>query len=660
MKKILFLFMLVIISASAIAVSDYDVYQSRHLELKLDISTEMEIERDTGSALNYVTAKLLFYPQDDRQQIIQSLVTNPKSEEDGDILVFTWNDPTEDSIEFGIEADIKTENTVATVRDRVDYPVDEAIPSEYDIYTESTDLIDSDNKAIIDMASSLAEGKDDMYEIVFAVGDWINENIEYSLDTMTESITQKPSWTLRNRYGVCDETTALFIAMVRSLGIPARFVSGMAYTNYNDLNDWGPHAWAEVYFPYTGWVPFDITYGEFGFIDASHIALKKSADAQSTSTQYEWKGRNVEISTNKLDIDVQMMDKSGKYLQPVLFTVDIAKEEVGFGSYNLVEVGIENIAHYYTITELSMARTTRIDTVSKEKQRVLLKPKEEKKLYWMVKLDDDLNKGYTYTFPVMIYTPTNVSRSVTFSATERGPVYSLDDMAAIEEAGVEKKESTSNANLYFVCTSDKGSYYLDETASISCIVKNQGNMILDDLKLCVQNKCKSIDLPLAQTKTQEFSMTFQKAGEKDITASIKNGQVSLVENVEFEVYNRPTIEIKDIEAPEEVKYKDQFRVAFTLHKNDAMPKDVKIEMRNNNLRKTWEISQLELDREFLVNMQGKDLDAGDNRIKIKVDYSDDHGEEYSTEKEIKIVLKDVNLWQRFLIWLRNVNQKLVG
>ena len=58
--------------------------------------------------------------------------------------------------------------------------------------------------------------------------------------------------------GVCQDFTHLMIALSRSLGIPARYVSGLVHpdaTRYRGFTQ--THAWAELFFPSAGWVGFD-------------------------------------------------------------------------------------------------------------------------------------------------------------------------------------------------------------------------------------------------------------------------------------------------------------------------------------------------------------------------------------------------------------------
>ena len=99
----------------------------------------------------------------------------------------------------------------------------------------------------------------------------------------------------------------MLIALNRALGIPARFISGVSYTNSDLFTEkWGPHGWAEVYFPGYGWIPFDVTYGEYGFVDPTHIRLKESLDATEASTSYQWLSTNVDLKTAPLDFEVNV------------------------------------------------------------------------------------------------------------------------------------------------------------------------------------------------------------------------------------------------------------------------------------------------------------------------------------------------------------------
>lgn len=78
---------------------------------------------------------------------------------------------------------------------------------------------------------------------------------------------------LRTRVGDCNEHTALFVALARALGIPARIAVGLVHLH----GAFYYHAWAEVYLEENGrglWLPVDPTLNEFP-ANATHIRLSR-------------------------------------------------------------------------------------------------------------------------------------------------------------------------------------------------------------------------------------------------------------------------------------------------------------------------------------------------------------------------------------------------
>jgi transglutaminase-like putative cysteine protease len=79
---------------------------------------------------------------------------------------------------------------------------------------------------------------------------------------------------LRTRVGDCNEHTALFVAMARSIGLPSRIAAGLAYAR----GAFYYHAWPEVYLDEGGgrglWLPVDPTFNQFP-ADATHVRLAR-------------------------------------------------------------------------------------------------------------------------------------------------------------------------------------------------------------------------------------------------------------------------------------------------------------------------------------------------------------------------------------------------
>lgn len=152
------------------------------------------------------------------------------------------------------------------------------IPSELTVYTEPVDgLYESDDPGIQSLAQSLTENTDNPYYKAMQIFDWLLENMTYVRQTSEHGAL----YGFTNKSGDCTEYANLFVAMARSVGIPAKGIAGNAYLNlYNisagptDINETG-HAWAIFYVPNYGWLPADgvwpLVVGSFGEIDYAHV-----------------------------------------------------------------------------------------------------------------------------------------------------------------------------------------------------------------------------------------------------------------------------------------------------------------------------------------------------------------------------------------------------
>ena len=68
-----------------------------------------------------------------------------------------------------------------------------------------------------------------------------------------------PQYVVDERHGDCGQVALLYISLMRSLGVPARWESGwMLHPEELNLHDW-----AEVYFEGVGWVPIDVSFGRY-------------------------------------------------------------------------------------------------------------------------------------------------------------------------------------------------------------------------------------------------------------------------------------------------------------------------------------------------------------------------------------------------------------
>jgi transglutaminase-like putative cysteine protease len=89
-------------------------------------------------------------------------------------------------------------------------------------------------------------------------------NHEFTFDPKATTVATPLAEVFASRRGVCQDFARLEIACLRSLGIPARYVSGYLETDPPPgarrlLGADASHAWLAVYCPGIGWIPVDPT-----------------------------------------------------------------------------------------------------------------------------------------------------------------------------------------------------------------------------------------------------------------------------------------------------------------------------------------------------------------------------------------------------------------
>jgi transglutaminase-like putative cysteine protease len=86
--------------------------------------------------------------------------------------------------------------------------------------------------------------------------------------------------TLRTWQGACRDYATLFLAAVRSVGMPARFCSGYQATSETPDGRRYLHAWPEVFVPGAGWLGWDPTHGIP--VEGGHVALCSAPEQAGT------------------------------------------------------------------------------------------------------------------------------------------------------------------------------------------------------------------------------------------------------------------------------------------------------------------------------------------------------------------------------------------
>lgn len=122
----------------------------------------------------------------------------------------------------------------------------------------------------------IRDERDDVFEAAEAVMHHIFANWAYAPNTTT--VTTHMNEVLEAKRGVCQDFAHLMIGICRSLGIPARYVSGYLYNGPDShlRGTQASHAWVEVHVPGKGWFGLDPTNDTLA--DERHIKIATGRD----------------------------------------------------------------------------------------------------------------------------------------------------------------------------------------------------------------------------------------------------------------------------------------------------------------------------------------------------------------------------------------------
>lgn len=654
------LFVIVLLALAPFAHAEQeaeDLFASEALGITVAVSSDLTLQPKGPGAMNldYVQADLFFYPKEDTAQHVISLVTVPEAERRGDALRFTWENPAAAVLRYRAAGEVEVRNQFARVTRKIPFPL-ASVPAEARQYLEPTEHIDSAYPGIVTLANKLAQGKDDAFVVVSELAIWTKNNINYNLSTLTADVSQKASWVLQNREGVCDELTSLFIAMLRALGIPARFVTGVAYTSSPLFpRRWGAHGWAEVYFPDVGWVPFDPTFGEYGWVDPGHVVMMTGADPSDPSTRFEWRGTNAEVRFREPDIDASIT-RVGKRTPPIVgLAVKPLYDTVGFGSFNLVQATVENLQPYYETAEIRLARVKELDVLEPHDREVILKPYEKKTLFWRVSISPELQERYVYTIPLGVYTMRNDSATASFTARAQGGSHTKVEVTRAMNTLSTDEDKVVSRTLDLSCVADKSALYPDEAANVSCSLRNRGTTPLKSLRVCIEDKqCSALDLGIAQSRELAFTQGFTTSGATTLFVTASNAEVSRSAPLAFVMQDMPAINITGIDYPAMIAYGKRFSLVFVLKQaSSSIPKNVLLTVSTRTGGKVFEIPQLRGEQAFQLDFDASDLSLGTTDIAIKAAYEDDRGRKRLTSATAPIELTDVPFFAKTWLWVRS-------
>ncbi|MDI9479703.1 MAG: transglutaminase-like domain-containing protein [Bacillota bacterium] len=175
--------------------------------------------------------------------------------------------------------------------------------NELQCYLKPSSKIESSHPEIVALAEKLTGDIDDEIAKINQIGKFIDAHMNYQLNSVHKNRGALSA--LRHGEGVCEDYAALFVALSRASGMPARQVNGFCdsqltgaswRTGSSEVSLQGfRHSWAEVYIQGLGWVAVDPTFkiypkkgqASLAELSVSHIAQNYSDQPVKVSYQGE-------------------------------------------------------------------------------------------------------------------------------------------------------------------------------------------------------------------------------------------------------------------------------------------------------------------------------------------------------------------------------------
>lgn len=175
-----------------------------------------------------------------------------------------------------------------------------------------------------EMARTVTKDAASDYEKARAVENYLRANYTYGLDKTKPPAAGQDfvdQFLFEHRVGYCDHFSSAMVVMLRSAGVPARWVKGFApgqivsaesaeadgaAVYHVKVRNKDAHSWVEAYIPPTGWVPFDPTPGYSGGGEAQ-AASAATADESALSDD----GRDIASVLNGLKASASQLIHSG-------------------------------------------------------------------------------------------------------------------------------------------------------------------------------------------------------------------------------------------------------------------------------------------------------------------------------------------------------------
>ncbi|CAN7741986.1 transglutaminase TgpA family protein [Paenibacillus sp. LjRoot56] len=208
--------------------------------------------------------------------------------------------------------------TVQPIKENPDLLNTDIAPYPEEITREYLQLPESLPRTVRSTAEQVTINRLTPYAKAVAIEQYLSQTFPYSLEKPTNPSRSEDfvsHFLFVDRTGYCDHFSTAMVVMLRSVGVPARWVKGFAQGTVDATDDNGlhevvvrnqdAHSWVEVYFPSMGWVPFEPTPGFSG------ISVDQPRDMLTTATMEQL---GMTASLTNTPVTKSVISKSSEWL----------------------------------------------------------------------------------------------------------------------------------------------------------------------------------------------------------------------------------------------------------------------------------------------------------------------------------------------------------
>lgn len=165
-----------------------------------------------------------------------------------------------------------------------------------DFMERYTQLPESLPQRVKDLALEITADEENWYDKAKAIEDYFDQP-QYRYDQKDVAVPEEDQdyvdqFLFETMIGYCDNFSTSMVVMMRSIGIPTRWVKGYTDGSFQGLSESGKrmyeiennnaHSWVEVFFPEVGWVPFEPTKG---FSNSAQFSYDINTDSETNAVE---------------------------------------------------------------------------------------------------------------------------------------------------------------------------------------------------------------------------------------------------------------------------------------------------------------------------------------------------------------------------------------